>query len=274
MTTIRVAFLGESLPAVPSDPAFTDLPAYVVICDDSADLAAALEKAAVQAREDYPGLQVGSEGCWFYAPTAAPAERLSLEEWTARFLTNTVAVDDSGRLYGVPYDGAAAPVRHVQTVTPAPPGSGADLCVVVWEPEGVGGLEPEVAQLIQFLSGHLFLNGIEVPVWEAVKKVAPTVAAKGVARVPGRLRERRLKRVARQWADRKIDSPLMLRQWIHAKGEWIAEDVARGLSLEKKEAQALLVALGFEREKHDLVWRRSRSKRASRRLQEWLDEEF
>lgn len=84
--------------------------------------------------------------------------------------------------------------------------------------------------------------------------------------------DRKLQRLAADWAAQRIDSPFQLRTWIEKKGEWFPDVLARRLSLSTVAAEELLRQLGYEKNQKGLMLRRNTPENLWRR-QAWLNAE-
>lgn len=82
------------------------------------------------------------------------------------------------------------------------------------------------------------------------------------------LRDGRVRSVAEDWTERRIDSPMRLRFWVEKKGAWSAEEVATRLAIPLAAAEALLTALGYELSERGL-WEVSDSQTAQANRARW-----
>jgi hypothetical protein len=89
-----------------------------------------------------------------------------------------------------------------------------------------------------------------------------------------KLRDKSAKKLAQQWiADNNVKAR-GLRAWIEARPTWKSAEVASRLGIDAEEAQALLLALGYEKDSGSHIWRRTGSESAEQLLQVWIDNEW
>lgn len=105
--------------------------------------------------------------------------------------------------------------------------------LILVPPQAVGG------------NGHVLVDWVTWLEANAPEVVVGIVADRAVSAVTS-LRDRRIRSVAEDWIDRRIDSPMLLKAWIEKKASWSSEEVSTRLSFPLESAEALLTSLGYE----------------------------
>jgi hypothetical protein len=136
--------------------------------------------------------------------------------WLSSALRTTFGYCEDGGVIAGSHDSADVALSDLVRANPAPKDSTADLHVVIVEPSGLGGGPDFIAPILEFLAqqGVLFRDvpeGVVVGVaTDLILHVSKTARRKIVAS----LRDRRARKVATDWAARRITKPSILREFI------------------------------------------------------------
>lgn len=120
----------------------------------------------------------------------------------------------------------------------------------------------------------LLRQGIDLGFSDARGILVGWFVSKSWGKIRGSVTDRRARTVAKDWANRKIESPHQLRKWIDLKSEWEPKEIDKRLFRGKNlfASKHLLKALGFTRSSR-ATYTVGVSKKARRRRQKWLDAE-
>lgn len=178
--------------------------------------------------------------------------RLGFEGRLAFIASQTVFIDEAGNASDAGYN--AQDFRDI-LVCRSDGGFGGDS---VWY------------DMASFLMDHGVLIGVDAAVGLGVGGLVSKVRS----RIVGSREDRRARRAAREWEQRGLTQPSILREWIDGKAVWSVSEVSRRLDIADSASAQLLLALGFEPRKGDsATWQTGTSRRASRRRSKWLRSE-
>lgn len=141
-----------------------------------------------------------------------------------------------------------------------------EVVIVITEGIGGDGLEIDLVRWLLEQGVDLGLEGLKGYLWYKLISLFTKYVRNG-------RRDRRARAVARAWAGRQVFTPYQLRMFLDTKDAWTLGELSRALTIPLDVCRQLVKSLGYVRDAGN-TWRLGTSKKARRRRQRWLDEEF